>query len=233
MSTRSNCLLFVAVSFLVFCLPTYALNLAQTRVVLKGADAVGQVEVYLPQDAGQPEYYEVELFSWSQHNGQAILKPENDVVVFPRQFMLQPGDRTAVRVGLPAYFSRSFEREQTYRLLLRRTDPVNGVRPSYSLPIFVRPQVAISPRLTVEAEVQDGVKYITVRNVGSMHHYINEARISSESVGADPWSMDLGYILSGAFLTKALPEAYSAVDGLCASVELLTSNEIISHDVCW
>ena len=150
----------------------------------------------------RPIRFQMTLVEWTQDaKGEDVYTPSNDLIYFPRQLTVKPGDQAIVRVG-PKNMPRGIEK--TYRLKVEElAEPVSenrnssiGLTITYAIPIYLgkadtKPAVSIAT-----LGMQGGKLAATVQNTGNSHFRIN----SLEVKGADGYSQNMGgwYLLSGA-----------------------------------
>ena len=150
----------------------------------------------------RPIRFQMTLVEWTQDaKGEDVYTPSNDLIYFPRQLTVNPGDRAIVRVG-PKNIPNSAEK--TYRLKVEelaeptpeKPGSVLGLTITFAVPIFLGKPDA-KPAATIAAlAMQNGKLAATVQNTGNSHFRIN----SLEVKGADGYTQDIGgwYLLSGA-----------------------------------
>ncbi len=150
----------------------------------------------------RPIRFQMTLVEWTQDaKGDDIYTPSNDLIYFPRQLTVKPGERAIVRIG-PKNMPKDLEK--TYRLKVEElAEPlpegktsVLGMTITFAVPIFIG-KLDPKPVATVAAlGMQNGKLAATVQNTGNSHFRIT----SLEVKGADGYAQEIGgwYLLSGA-----------------------------------
>ena len=169
-----------------------------------------------------PIQVQVQVFRWTQVNGQDVLEPTEDLVATPAMGEVAPGGRQLIRLV------RQIEapsQEQAYRLRVEEL-PVKGVerkdRPAltlllaYSLPVFLTPAGQVegeegkpaAPPLTIVATHQD----VTITNTGTTRAMISDLTVTSASGQTQVVRSGLvGYVLAGQTMVFSFPTQASAV----------------------
>lgn len=149
--------------------------------------------------------FEVDVYAWTQVNGEDVLTPTDALVAAPGVFEMQPGGEQVVRLGAIA---PSRTRETAFRVILRElpTQRADGARLGFtlemSLPVFVTPANARA-ELTTQARPGPG---IVLSNTGAAHARL----ISLESIEAGAIDAPR-YLLAGAQAATPLPHGTRAV----------------------
>ena len=150
----------------------------------------------------RPIRFQMTLVEWTQDaKGDDVYTPSNDLIYFPRQLTVKPGDQAIVRVG-PKNMPK--DTEKTYRLKVEELaepipdskDSAIGLTITYAIPVFLG-KVDIKPAASIAAlAMQDGKLAATVQNTGNSHFRINSLEVNS----ADGYTQSIGgwYLLSGA-----------------------------------
>ncbi len=151
--------------------------------------------------------FEVDVYAWTQVNGEDVLTPTNALVAAPGVFEMQPGGEQVVRLGA---ITPDRARETAFRVILRElpTQRTDGARLGFtlemSLPVFVTPESA-RPELATQA--QRGADLgIVLSNTGAAHARL----ISLESVQGGAIDAPR-YLLAGAQVATPLPQGTRAV----------------------
>jgi len=143
--------------------------------------------------------FEIDVYAWTQVNGEDVLTPTDALIVAPGVFEMAPGAEQVVRVGAIA---PGRERETAFRIILRElpTQSTSGARLGFtlemSLPVFVTPDGA---EASVMASPEAG-SMLTVANVGAAHaRMISVEGVNTGAVEAPR------YLLAGAEAALTLP----------------------------
>lgn len=150
----------------------------------------------------RPIRFQISLVEWTQDaKGNDVYTPSNDLVFFPRQLTVAPGERAVARVGPKRPQAGP---EKTYRLRVEELpEPLDGTPGMaiglsivFALPVFLgvadaMPQAQIEP-----LQMQNGKLKAVVRNTGR-----SQFRIDSLAVrGANGYAQQMAgwYLLAGA-----------------------------------
>lgn len=150
----------------------------------------------------RPIRFQMTLVEWTQNSkGEDVYTPSNDLIFFPRQLTVKPGDRAVVRVGPKAIPT---DTEKTYRLKVEELPepiPENigsaiGLTITFAIPVFLgKPDVKPDASIATLA-MQDGKLVATMQNKGNSHFRIETLEVK----GVDGYTQTIGgwYLLSGA-----------------------------------
>ncbi len=150
----------------------------------------------------RPIRFQMTLVEWTQNaKGEDIYTPSNDLIYFPRQLTVKPGDRAIVRLG-PKNIPTGTEK--AYRLKveeLAEPMPENpgstlGLTVTFAVPVFVGKPDGKPAASIAGLGMQSGKLAATVHNTGNSQFRIN----SLEVTGANGYTQNMGgwYLLSGA-----------------------------------
>ena len=163
-----------------------AASFTATPVRLTLPPGANSTSLSLQNTADTPVLVQAELLAWSQHDGEDVLKPSQDLVVSPPIFTVAPGASQIVRVGLLR--RPQSDREITYRLFLQevpqpRASGEQGISVALrlGLPVFVLPKGDASPRLAWSARREGDALEVSVTNTGNGHAQIIECAIHDEN----------------------------------------------------
>lgn len=154
--------------------------------------------------------FEIEVFAWSQENGESVLVPSSDIVVAPSVFLVAPEREQIVRLGV-APNARGGAVERSYRILLRElpshTDTQQGLRVQVemSMPVFVRPRDAAPELAMTRTRDADGLPAIRLTNSGS-----SRVSLAQHSEGGSVPGLPR-YLLAGASVVRPIPPGQSNV----------------------
>ncbi len=179
----------------------------------------------------RPIRFQMTLVEWTQDaKGVDVYTPSDDLIYFPRQLTVKPGDHAIVRVG-PKNIPKSTEK--TYRLKVEELpEPMPesmssaiGITITFAVPVFLgkldlKPNASVAP-----LAMQDGKLVATVQNTGHSHFRIE----SLEVKGADGYTqkIDGWYLLAGASRQYTLdipPDVCRAQKRLNLNVKVGESN---------
>lgn len=146
----------------------------------------------------RPVSFEIDAYTWSQHDGQDVLTPTQDLIVSPGVFEIAASHEQVVRLGVTAPATNV---ERAYRIIIRELPSplpggnVLGFTLELSLPVFVPPNGA---RPTLQTQ-NDGAQ-LTLSNTGAAHTQIISLTDASAGVVHAP-----RYLLAGASAIISLP----------------------------
>lgn len=186
----------------------------------------------------RPIRFQMTLVEWTQDaKGEDIYTPSDDLIFFPRQLTVKPGDRAIVRVG-PKNIPNSTEK--TYRLRVEElAEPITenvgaviGVTITFAIPVFLGKQDAKPATSITTLGMQDGKLAATVQNTGNSHFRI----ASLEVKGADGYTQNINgwYLLSGAsreYVMAIPPDVCRAQKRLSLNVKVGDDNFSSDLDV--
>lgn len=197
---------FLSISLLfMLALPATAapVSITPTTVALGPGRTTALVSITNESDG--PTRFETSVNQWSESpEGETILTPSDEVVIFPQLIALAPHETKKVRVGTelpPAAIERS------YRLVLQELPQINRdtgrveiqVLSKISLPVFVGGGAA-PPRPAVTAPVlKDGVLSFDVANTGPAHFMLRQVTVSGRDAKGESFTLAANgwYVLAG------------------------------------
>lgn len=135
----------------------------------------------------RPIRFQLTLVEWTQNaRGEDVYTPSDDLIYFPRQITVQPGERGIARVGPKHGLAAN---EKSYRLRVQELpEPMPDATVStlnltitFAIPIFLgtpepAPKADIAP-----LHLQQGQLTATVRNSGSAHFRIESLEVQGSS----------------------------------------------------
>jgi fimbrial chaperone protein len=150
---------------------------------------------------------EVQLHVWKQVNGEDVLEPDNQLVVTPPIFSIEPGSSQVVRIGLLSPSTDSMER--AFRMILREIpsgQPLENTESPASLrvllqmsiPVFCAPNGAIEKGLRLTASrSKNGDISLRAMNHGNVHARFQEVTLLSHTGEKLVRQSLLRYVLPG------------------------------------
>lgn len=180
---------------------TGGIQVAPVLVTLSGEQSIASLR--MRNGRSRPVAFEVDVYAWTQENGQDVLTPTQDVIVAPGIFEIAPDHEQVVRLGvtIPA----RGDTERAYRLILRelpvqRADGnVLGFTLEMSLPVFVTP-IGAAPSLQTRTEARGYVRTIVLSNSGQAHLQLSSVE------DMDTGALDAPrYLLAGTSAEVLLP----------------------------
>ncbi len=207
---------FIVLSLLALCCvgpwavatPTHAAGHFEVRPV--------RIELSHPQDIGSVELgnrgptpitIQADVRSWSQETGQSTYLASEGLLVSPPIFVVEPGKRQVVRVGLRQGIP--VDVEQAFRIFFTEiptarddaSSSATGVDISLRLaiPVFAAPQALLEPPLEGKLRSSDGDRFeLSLSNPGNVHVQIRQLKCEGDPrhPPADGQPV-LGYLLAG------------------------------------
>ena len=224
-------------------LPATASEFSISPINLQFAPGARSAVVSISNTDQRPIRFQLSLVEWTQDaNGADLYMPSDDLVFFPRQLTVLPGDKAIARVG-PKHVQTGVEK--TYRLRVEELPEPAPESPgatlnftiTFAIPVFLGPQETRPVALISPLLLQDGKLLATVQNTGNSHFRIE----SLEVKGTDGYSQQLGgwYLLAGSSRQHTLnipPEICRAQRQLNLSVKVgeqtFSSNLNIEPSMC-
>lgn len=179
------------------------IQVAPVLVQMTPERAFGSLRVRNSRDRATS--FEVDVYAWTQVDGEDVLTPTNALVVAPGVFEMQPGAEQVVRLGAVA---PGRETETAFRIILRElpTARENGARLGFtlemSLPVFVTPRGA---EASVSAELENN-QALVLANTGAAH-----ARLISAEAAPTGALQTPRYLLAGSRSETPLPRGAHSV----------------------
>lgn len=180
---------------------TGGIQVAPVMVAMSSEHSIASV--HMRNGRARPVSFEVDVFEWSQVNGEDVLTPSRDLIVAPGVFEIAPRGEQVVRLGVRVPEAQT---ERSYRLIMRelptrREGNALGFTLEMSLPAFVSPAGA---RAAIETRVENrGAEQVLVMtNTGAAHAQISALDdMDGDAVHAPR------YLLAGASAEIALPQS--------------------------
>ena len=168
-----------------------------------GAFNVKPIRVFLSKDTGSTVLtienqdqkvlrLQVRAYAWSNdRNGQPILTPSDDLIVFPTLVDINPLDHRSIRIGFSGNAAAS---ELTYRIALdempslesqlaKSRTPGLEVRTRITVPVFFTPLISTPKAEINELAVSKGVVRGSFSNEGNVHATVSTVDITGRDVG--------------------------------------------------
>ncbi|MET0182524.1 MAG: fimbria/pilus periplasmic chaperone [Caulobacterales bacterium] len=163
--------------------------------------------IRLRNGRNRPISFELEVYSWSQQDGQNVMTPTTELLITPKVFEVPENDEQIIRLGVSAIDSGA---ERAYRILIRELpSTLNrganvGLRLEMSLPVFVVPRGA-EPQLDLNIQDAPEGPSLVLTNTGNAH-------IQLASIDADDVAMNgPRYLLAGASVRMRVPDDAESV----------------------
>jgi fimbrial chaperone protein len=149
--------------------------------------------------------FQIDYFAWDQSKqGEMILNPTDDLVVYPTLLSVDGGQERNVRVGVK---SPIVSREKSYRLFIEelpsaQTAVKTGIRilTRMGVPVFLQPQKPNTQGQIDKMAVRNSELFFEVINHGNVHFMPRAIRVKgtdSTGVTALEQQVQAWYILAG------------------------------------
>lgn len=205
---------------------TGGIQVAPVMVVLRGDDNIASLRVR--NGRTRPVSFEVDVYAWSQANGEDVLTPTDEVLVAPGVFEVAAESEQVIRLGVVAQRS---DVERSYRIIMRELPTqqaggnVLGFTLEMSLPVFVTPE---GVRADVQSRVamSDEGRVLLLNNAGGA--YVQLSSVEDVDGGA----LDAPrYLLSGASAEIMLPRTARTVRVRAADSNGSQTERLVHVDV--
>jgi fimbrial chaperone protein len=174
---------------------------------------------------------QVDFYAWDQSKqGEMILNPTDDLVVYPSLLAIDAGNERNVRVGTK---SPVVSKEKSYRIFIEELPPTtkrvdSGIRilTRIGVPIFIQPQPPKSHASIENVAVHKSEILFEVINRGNVHFLPRGIRVKgtdSTGVNALEKNLDPWYILAGGsrqYRLEISPSDCSKIKEVTVEVEL-------------
>lgn len=148
---------------------------------------------------------QVDFYAWDQSKqGEMILNPTDDLVVYPSLLTIDAGNERNVRVGTK---SPVVSKEKSYRIFIEELPPAtkrvdSGIRilTRIGVPIFVQPQTPMPQALIENVAVHKSEILFELINRGNAHFLPRAVRVKgtgAAGINALEKNLDPWYILAG------------------------------------
>ncbi|MCW8038713.1 MULTISPECIES: fimbrial biogenesis chaperone [Acinetobacter] len=133
-------------------------------------------------DETEKRVFEVKVFKWTQtEQGENVLEPDNNIIINPKNFILQPNKKQAIRVGFTPSAAQGLNvaEEQAWRIIIDEITPVGNQMMvkflvNFNLPLFVGKQ----DNLKVNFEVKNG--HLILNNLANSHVQVTNLKLLDE-----------------------------------------------------
>ena len=181
---------------------TYAVN--PTQVALSAATSSRLLT--LRNDSLEPLRFQITTFRWDQApQGEMLLEPTRDVIVFPSLLTVAPGKERTIRVGFTGVIGST---EATYRIFIEELPPASpdspdsGVRmlTRMGIPVFIQPKQPAGRAHLSPLRMQGSRVSFALRNDGNVHMLPQNIRVRGvDKSGAVTVDQEVAgwYVLAG------------------------------------
>jgi len=147
----------------------------------------------LKNESSEPSRFQVSVFAWDQKpDGEIMLTPTEDILVFPALLTLGPTKERMLRVGMAV---PPTEKEQTYRVFIEEMPPedtpnqekASAVRfvTRLGIPIFIAPPQPVTQGQIDNYRVVNGTFTFRVRNTGNVHFVAKTTSVLGTGSGGE------------------------------------------------
>jgi fimbrial chaperone protein len=138
----------------------------------------------------EPIRFEATAYRWDEsEGGEMLLDPTDELLVFPTLFVLAPGARQPVRVGVPEAGAAD---EQTWRVFIEELPALSAggdvgvqVRTRMGIPVFLPPAEPQVSGYVAGSGLTDAHLDVRVVNDGNVHFRVAQVRVVGRTVAGD------------------------------------------------
>jgi fimbrial chaperone protein len=152
-------------------------------------------------DLTEPKSFEMFAYKWSQNaQGEDVLEPEQDLLINPKNFVLQPKTQQIIRVGFSRPLTKEeMAQERIWRIIFKEIAPVVEEDTlqflfTISVPLFVGKQDAIN--VTATPRYQNNRLFLEIENHAASHVQISSISILDQKRQAIATSSEMKYLLN-------------------------------------
>jgi len=180
---------------------TYQINPIRITLTPQGSSSLLAVR----NESKERLRFQIDYFAWDQtKQGEMILNPTDDLVVYPTLLSVEGGQERNVRVGVK---SPVVSKEKSYRIFIEelpsaQTAVKTGVRilTRMGVPVFLQPQKPNTQGQIEKLAVHNSELFFAVTNHGNVHFMPRGIRVKgTDSAGGTALEQQLQawYILAG------------------------------------
>lgn len=133
-------------------------------------------------DETEKRVFELKVFKWAQNEqGDNVLEPDNNIIINPKSFILQPNKQQAIRVGFTqsAASSLNVVDEQAWRIIIDEITPVGNQTVvkflvNFNLPLFVGKQDEVKVNFDIKNDK------LILNNLANSHVQVTKLTILDE-----------------------------------------------------
>lgn len=216
----------MALSLGLFSALTQAGSLSVSPVLVSMTEAQNNRTITLRNTAASEGYYQLQLFAWSQEDGETRLVPQESLIVTPPLALIAPGASQLARI-VRADGNAATDTEGSYRLiiseiphdLLEQGDSAVNVLLRVSVPVFTQGPADAAPRLQASVTTREGKPHLRLENHGNSHARLTDAALADSQGQLTPWRAGLmGYVLPASTFYWPLPDNATEVTTLSVSI---------------
>ncbi|MCH8543421.1 MAG: fimbria/pilus periplasmic chaperone [Alcanivorax sp.] len=216
----------MALSLGLFSALTQAGSLSVSPVLVALETTQNNRTITLRNTAASEGYYQLQLFAWSQEDGETTLLPQETLIVTPPLALIAPGASQLARI-VRADPAATADKEGSYRLiiseiphdLLEQGDSAVNVLLRVSVPVFTKGPADAAPRLQASVTTREGRPHLRLDNQGNSHARLTDAALTAPGGESQPWRAGLmGYVLPGSTFYWPLPDTHTNATHLTVSI---------------
>lgn len=148
----------------------------------------------------EAKIFEATAVKWTQNEkAEDILEPVPDIIINPKNFILQPESSQVVRVGFRTQPNVDAQ-EDTWRIIFSEVKPANRDVDTLtflwniSVPLFIGKQLPLD--LNIRPVVSAGKTFINIQNNANSHVQINQISIIDENKKEIASNAEMKYLLA-------------------------------------
>lgn len=178
-----------------------------------------------------PKNYEVNVYKWTQdENGNDVLTPDNQLVINPASFVLEPNSKQMIRMGFKQSISEmNLQKEEAWRIKISPLPDAaksNGIKYAYgfNIPLFAGKnfKADLSFQLTKDSNNQP---IIHAKNIGTGHFQITSFTLQDAKGNSIFTSTEMKYILAQQQIKLSIP-AFKPQKGLQLIVQTANDQQL-------
>lgn len=149
-----------------------------------------------------PKNYEVNVYKWTQdENGNDVLKPDNQLVINPASFVLEPNSKQMIRMGFKQSISEmNLQNEEAWRIKISPLPDAkksNGIKYTYGFNIPMFAGKDFKPDMSFHlAKKTNNQSFINAKNLGTGHFQIIGFTLQDSSGNSIFKSNEMKYVLA-------------------------------------
>ena len=158
-----------------------------------------------------PQNYEVHVYKWTQdENGNDVLTPDNQLIISPASFVLEPNSKQTIRMGFQQSISEmKLEKEEAWRikvLPLPDTQKSKGIKYAYgfNIPLFVGKNFKSDLSFQFKKDSKNQ-PIIQAKNLGTGHFQITGFTLQDAKGNHIFTSNEMKYILAQQQVELSIP----------------------------
>jgi hypothetical protein len=207
-----------------------SVGIVPTRLAI--AHSGNSTDLTIENEGRETVSYSVSAYRWRQApDGQVVLDPTDDLVVYPQRLTLGALETRPIRIGFVGPLQPV---EQDFRIVVTEvassSDALAGgvgltVRTRVSVPLFIAPTANTSGVDVRDVAITPSAATFSLLSTGSAHAFATSVRLRAEDAAG---ALVLERPLIGWYLLSGQPRVYSVpLEGpLCARIRRLTVDAV-------